>query len=115
MVKRHNHPNEASIVDLNDLYLNTKSQDIAMLARATPTFAVHSPRCRASHLATISPNNPLESILEPLDRLWLIDAVAGTDLALAASSLGYSLAWSCPVAHTVSTGPPETAVAHFQR
>lgn len=69
MVKRHNHPSEASIVDLNDLYLNTKSQDFAMLARATPTFAVRSPRCRASYLATISPNYALESILEPLDRL----------------------------------------------
>ena len=113
MVKRHNHPSEASIVNLNDLHLNTKSQDFAMLARANSTFAVHSPRCRKSHLAPISPNNPLESILEPLDRLWLIDAVAGTDLALAASSLGYPLAWSCPVAHTVSTGPPKTAVTQF--
>ena len=50
------------------------------------------------HLGTaVSPHDTLETILEPLDRLLLVDAVASTNLALSTSPLGYPLARSCPV------------------
>ena len=50
------------------------------------------------HLGTtISPHDTLESILEPLDRLLLVDTVACTNLARGTSSLSYSLTRSCPV------------------
>ena len=51
----------------------------------------------ATTLATISPNNSLEPIFEPLDRLDLIDTVTGTNFALASSPLRYSLPRSCPI------------------
>lgn len=52
----------------------------------------------AIHLGTaVSPHDALESILEPFDRLLLVDTVASTNLALGASSLGYSLTRSCPM------------------
>lgn len=51
----------------------------------------------ADHLGTtVSPHDALESILEPFDRFLLVDTVASTNLALGTSSLGYSLAGSCP-------------------
>ena len=49
------------------------------------------------HLAAVATHDSLKAVLEPFDRLWLVDAVTGADLALAASSFGYSLAGSCPV------------------
>ena len=51
-----------------------------------------------SHLTTaVSSHDTLESILEPLDRLLLVDTVTCTDLALGTSSLSYSLTRSCPI------------------
>ena len=51
----------------------------------------------APTLTTIAPNNSLEPILEPFDRLRLIDTVACTNFALASSPLGYPLTRSCPI------------------
>ena len=51
----------------------------------------------APTLTTIAPNNSLEPIFEPFNRLRLIDTVTGTNLALATSSLGYPLTRSCPI------------------
>lgn len=53
-------------------------------------------------LATISPHDALELVLEPLDSLGLIYAVSSANLALASSSLGHTLAWSGPMVPAVS-------------
>lgn len=50
----------------------------------------------APRLTTIAPNNPLESILEPLNRFRLINTVTSTNLALASSPLSHSLTRSRP-------------------
>ena len=49
------------------------------------------------------PHDTLESVLEPLERLLLADEVAGTDLGLAASTLGDALTRTGPV---ISCQPP---------
>ena len=74
-----------------------------MLAEAYSYPAKPVPPFHATTLATIAPNNSLESILEPLDRLNLIDTVTGTNSALASSSLGYPLTRSCPITTAIST------------
>jgi hypothetical protein len=43
------------------------------------------------------PHNALEPILEPLDRLLLVNAVGGADAGLAALALGDALTWAGPV------------------
>lgn len=43
-------------------------------------------------------NNALEAALVPLDNLLLGDAVGGTDLGLASSTLGNTVAWASPIA-----------------
>ena len=72
-----------------------------MLARATldlePAKRAASTRHAIPLNGAISPHDTLESILEPLDRLLLIDTVASTDLTPGTSSFCYSLAGSCPV------------------
>jgi len=47
-------------------------------------------------------DNPLESVLEPLDRLGLVDAVRRTDAGLATSPLSNTLAWAGPVKPSLS-------------
>jgi hypothetical protein len=42
-------------------------------------------------------NNALEAALVPLDNLLLGDAVGGTDLGLASSTLGNTVTWASPV------------------
>lgn len=49
------------------------------------------------------PHDTLESVLEPLERLLLADEVAGSDLGLAASTLGDALTRTGPV---ISCQPP---------
>ena len=68
-----------------------------MLAKAYSCPPELVPPFYAPTLTTIAPNNPLESILEPLDRLRLIDTVTSTNFALASSSLGYPLTRSRPI------------------
>lgn len=59
---------------------------------------MHMVPYQAIHLGTtVSPHDAFKSILEPLDRLLLVDAVTSTNLALGTSSLGNSLAGPCPV------------------
>lgn len=68
------------------------------------------------HLGTaITPNDTFESILEPLDRLLLVYTVAGTNLALGTSSLGYSLARSCPGQYLVSNTPKLRSPSTFPK
>ena len=50
-------------------------------------------------LSRCLPHDTLEPILEPLDRLLLIDAVRGADRSLAASTPCDTLAWTGPVIH----------------
>ena len=68
-----------------------------MLAKAYSCPPELMPLFYAPPLTTIAPNNPLESVLEPLDRLRLIDTVTSTNLALTSSSLGYPLTRSRPI------------------
>jgi len=52
------------------------------------------------------PHDALEAALVPFDSLLLSDTMAGTDLGLAATTLGYTLAWSGHAAveiHSVNT------------
>lgn len=82
-----------------DLYWDTGSSD---LSEFTPPFR-HLILLHGSHLPTaVSSYDTLESILEPLNRLLLVDTMASTDLALRTSSLGYSLTRSCPVDSSLS-------------
>lgn len=50
----------------------------------------------AAHLTPVTSHDTLESVLEPLDCLWLVDTVTCTNLTLAASSLGDTLTRSSP-------------------
>lgn len=78
-----------------------------MLARAYAYPSEPVPSFYATHLTTISPNNSLEPILEPLNRLRLIDTVTSTNFALASSPLGYSLTRSCPISKSAPYHPSQ--------
>ncbi len=84
-----------------------------MLAKAYSCLAEPEPPFHATTLATIAPDNSLESIFEPLDRLDLIDTVTGTNSALASSSFGYSLPRSCPTTTAISTTSPPKSPYRF--
>lgn len=86
------------IVTFENLYWDTSSSDPQALSRYVSTWFI---ACH-SLCTPVSPHDTLESILEPLDRLLLVDTVASTNLALGSSSLGYSLAGSCPVEKAIS-------------
>ena len=77
-----------------------------MLAKAYSCPPEPVPLFYAPPLTTIAPNNSLEPILEPLDRLRLIDTVTGTNFALASSSLGYPLTRSRPIITAESAPHP---------
>ena len=68
-----------------------------MLAKAYSCPPELVPPFYATTLTTITSNDSLEPILEPLYRLRLIDTVTSTNLALASSPLGHSLTRSCPI------------------
>jgi len=72
------------------------SNGTCVLAKAHVLPLVHDPPDVGEHLAPISPHNTLESVLEPFDRLLLIDAMTCADLALGSSSLGNTLTGSSP-------------------
>lgn len=48
------------------------------------------------------PNNSVETVLEPLDGLGLVDTVAGTDPGLAAAALGNALTRTSPIKFNLS-------------
>jgi hypothetical protein len=53
-------------------------------------------------LGPITTNNSFESVLEPLDRLRLIDTMRCTYLGLASSAFRHALAWSGPTSLSTS-------------
>lgn len=81
------------IVAFEYLFQDASSSDSHALLRGVSIWYRSIPQLGTA----ISPDNTLESILEPFDRLLLVDTVTSTNLALGTSSLGYSLAGSCPV------------------
>lgn len=48
------------------------------------------------------PNNSVETVLEPLDGLSLVDTVVGTDSGLAAAALGNALTRTSPIKFNLS-------------